>query len=255
MSDFPAPHVVVNAYRPYSVLRRHGHRGASLSLVLTGCQVDRIGRRSWQCEPLSLVYKPPNVEHSNHVGAFGLRALFMEISPENSSVLIAEWPTLSDIRCVTAASVTPSIRQLNQYLEQRSGSSVEMTDELLHDLLSGVIGSGAVRPGRSYEPWLTHVREFVHAHFDRPLSLTKAAAVGGVHPVHLAQTFQRAFGCTFMQYVREVRLDAARAGLANRTQSIAAIGLAVGFADHAHFSRAFRARFGITPTEYRDSLP
>jgi AraC-like DNA-binding protein len=38
------------------------------------------------------------------------------------------------------------------------------------------------------------------------------------------------------------------------TKTIGEIGLGAGFADHAHFSRSFRARFGQTPTEYRRAL-
>lgn len=56
--------------------------------------------------------------------------------------------------------------------------------------------------------------------------------------------------------IRHRRLDAALSLLtahAFRGHSISAIAHRVGFADMAHFSRSFRARFGCSPREHRDA--
>ncbi len=63
-SSLGSVRAVLNSYLPDVVLPRHGHSGATLSLVFDGHQVERVGRRSWQCAPLSVLYKPPQVEHS-----------------------------------------------------------------------------------------------------------------------------------------------------------------------------------------------
>ncbi|MDN3357280.1 helix-turn-helix domain-containing protein [Actinomadura sp. DC4] len=56
-----------------------------------------------------------------------------------------------------------------------------------------------------------------------------------------------------MAYVRRRRLDHARIEMTTQDSSITITYLAARwqFADAAHFSRAFRQRFGITPTQYR----
>jgi AraC-like DNA-binding protein len=56
-----------------------------------------------------------------------------------------------------------------------------------------------------------------------------------------------------MAYVRRRRLDHARIEMSTQDSSITITYLAARwqFADAAHFSRAFRQRFGLTPTEYR----
>jgi AraC-like DNA-binding protein len=47
-----------------------------------------------------------------------------------------------------------------------------------------------------------------------------------------------------------LRLEYARSLLLGRRASITQIALDCGFADGAHFSREFGARFGVTPRRY-----
>ncbi|MCO6005337.1 helix-turn-helix domain-containing protein [Actinoallomurus purpureus] len=56
-----------------------------------------------------------------------------------------------------------------------------------------------------------------------------------------------------MAYVRRQRLDHARIEMSTQDSSVTIAYLAARwqFSDAAHFSRAFRQRFGLTPTQYR----
>lgn len=59
---------------------------------------------------------------------------------------------------------------------------------------------------------------------------------------------------TVAALIRSRRLDRCREELADpacATRPVAVVGARWGFTDPAHFSRAFRARFGVTPGQYR----
>jgi len=61
-------------------------------------------------------------------------------------------------------------------------------------------------------------------------------------------------GETVSGWIRRRRLEQARRDLANpalRGRSVAAVGVSCGFVDAAGFSRAFRAEFGTTPSDFR----
>ncbi|HMK68642.1 MAG TPA: helix-turn-helix transcriptional regulator, partial [Stellaceae bacterium] len=67
------------------------------------------------------------------------------------------------------------------------------------------------------------------------------------------RTFERN-GKTFTEFVREQRLLRASRLLttpANGRRKIAEIALDAGFGDLSYFNRAFRDRFGMTPSEWR----
>jgi AraC-like DNA-binding protein len=47
---------------------------------------------------------------------------------------------------------------------------------------------------------------------------------------------------------------ALRGALRNPADSISSIAFQAGFADQSHLTRLFRARFGLTPAEYRRTI-
>ena len=85
------------------------------------------------------------------------------------------------------------------------------------------------------------------------LSLAQIARLHHVTPRQVQRLFAREGTC-FSDYVRDARLERARAALADpaqRHRRVLAIALESGFDDFSAFSRAFRRRFGMTPSEVR----
>lgn len=86
-----------------------------------------------------------------------------------------------------------------------------------------------------------------------PLSLSDLAARARLSARQLSRAFQSAFGVAPMVYYRNLRLDVARRLMRQTGLSLTEIALATGFANSAHFSRAYRGRFGTAPSG--DRLP
>ena len=77
------------------------------------------------------------------------------------------------------------------------------------------------------------------------------AAEIGVHPVHLARVFRRAWGCSPGELLRWRRTDWAAELLRETARTVAQIAQEVGFVDQSHLTHAFRTRVGLTPAAYR----
>jgi AraC family transcriptional regulator len=84
-------------------------------------------------------------------------------------------------------------------------------------------------------------------------SLTSIAAQLDVSPAYLTDVFRRHEGLSIARYQRRLRLSRALVELPD-TEDIAALALELGFSSHAHFSTAFRATYGETPSTYRKNL-
>jgi len=54
-----------------------------------------------------------------------------------------------------------------------------------------------------------------------------------------------------MQYITSLRIAAAKGYLENSDKSIAEIAAAVGYENALYFSRIFKKRTGMTPSEYK----
>ncbi len=87
---------------------------------------------------------------------------------------------------------------------------------------------------------------------DADLSLNALAVEARLSAFHLHRVFSAVAGETPKHFVQRLRLDRAAALLLTGADSILDVALACGFQSHEVFSRAFRRRFGMKPSEYRD---
>jgi AraC family transcriptional regulator len=109
--------------------------------------------------------------------------------------------------------------------------------------------------GASTRPrWLRGVEDAIEASGAATPSVEALATLAAVHPTHLLRTFRRHHGATIANYVRQRRIQRARAEVASAKRPLSAIALDAGFADQSHFTRVFRQTFGETPGQYARSL-
>ena len=80
--------------------------------------------------------------------------------------------------------------------------------------------------------------------------ISLAAAVG-LSPDALTRLFRRHAGCGVAEWVAQLRLEAAAARLVETDDAIVTVALACGFSEHSALTRAFRRRFGQTPSAWR----
>ncbi len=89
---------------------------------------------------------------------------------------------------------------------------------------------------------------------DTHLRIADLARALGVHPVHLARVFRQAWGCSPGELLRWRRVEQASGLLRRPELGMADVALSVGFADQSHMTRAFQARYGMTPSSYRQRM-
>ncbi|MGH8598624.1 MAG: helix-turn-helix domain-containing protein, partial [Gammaproteobacteria bacterium] len=92
---------------------------------------------------------------------------------------------------------------------------------------------------------------------DPKLSLSAIADHESISPRYLQRLFE-AGGTSFSEYVRERRLERCHSDLKNPKlahETITDLCFRYGFNDAAHFSRAFKERYGTSPRTYRGKEP
>jgi AraC-like DNA-binding protein len=101
---------------------------------------------------------------------------------------------------------------------------------------------GAMRP----------VTAHIEANLGRPLPVGELAGVAGMSRAHFSRIFVASEGLPPAEYVLERRLEtAARLLVRGAVQSVKEIAILTGFADPNYFAKAFRRRYGLSPTEFR----
>jgi AraC-like DNA-binding protein len=110
-------------------------------------------------------------------------------------------------------------------------------------------GKRVARPRHLDGVALERARQFLDAEKTRVVRSSELAAVTGLTRYELARQFRVRYGTSPYRYLLMRRLDFARAQL-SRHRSLVDVALEAGFADQAHFTRMFKAAFGLTPARY-----
>jgi DNA-binding response OmpR family regulator len=85
-----------------------------------------------------------------------------------------------------------------------------------------------------------------------PPTVEQLARLVGTNERRLSQAFREHLGQTVFEYLRGERLRIAQRLLTSTSLTIANIAEEIGFSSAANFATAFRERFGVTPSVYRD---
>ncbi|RKN40840.1 AraC family transcriptional regulator [Streptomyces hoynatensis] len=89
----------------------------------------------------------------------------------------------------------------------------------------------------------------------RPVPLGRLAAAAGVSVSTLCRTFRARFGLGPVAALERLRLARAEPLLWLSNLPLRAVALQCGFADAYHFSRRFRAVYGVAPSAFRATPP
>ena len=104
------------------------------------------------------------------------------------------------------------------------------------------------------DPVLAGAVDLMLGALEAPITITALARRVGVPGWRLARLFKRHLGCAPSAYYRRLRLEHARALLANPGLPISQIALRTGFDSPEGFARAYRRHFSRSATEDRRDL-
>ncbi len=92
---------------------------------------------------------------------------------------------------------------------------------------------------------------YINSHLADKLSLEDIAEEFHMSVPHLERMTRRHFGCSVIELRNARRLTNAKALLVSTDESISSIADRLGFCDQAHFSRFFKQRCNMSPSDYR----
>jgi AraC family transcriptional regulator len=104
-----------------------------------------------------------------------------------------------------------------------------------------------------YAQRIDRVIDYLRENLHRPVKLAELARVACFSEFHFHRIFGAVSGETLNSFTNRLRLEKAARLLRYSQQSLTDIALACGFSSPATFSRAFRAGYATSPSEFRQS--
>jgi len=232
-------------------MKPHQHENDHFTIVLMGSYHEEIRGRRTEHRSGCMLFYPAGETHSQEFGDAGSSALIFRPKSAWNEILISEAIPLREAPFVDSGLGRSLAKRLLQETKRNDAFSELIVEGILLELIAAF--SRAYRGTLRSEPhvWVRKCHEMLEANCGSALTHQELAGFVGRHPVHVARAFRQVYGETIGDFQRRQRLDRAATLLCKSSSSLAEIAIECGFANQAHFSRCFRAAFGVTPTRYR----
>ena len=107
------------------------------------------------------------------------------------------------------------------------------------------------KEARVYSPVIRAVLGYLIANYSGEISVNSLSQKYNVSPEYLSRLFKKEIGVAITEYISDLRLKKATDLLKSEKLSVSDISQYVGYTDQNYFARAFKKRYGVSPTLYR----
>jgi AraC-like DNA-binding protein len=236
--------------------QKHRHDTYAIGVTDSGVQVFDYRGSVHASIPGQVVVLYPDEVHDGRAGTgegFGYRIVYVEPSLLTDAVralrgrpyplpFVSE-PVSTNVRLSRAIDAAFRVP-----LESLAVDGLIM--DLAHGLMAGERGGATVIARRVDVRAIERARQFLDAEKTRVVHSRELESITGLTRYDLSRQFRIMFGTSPYRYLLMRRLEFARERI-HRERPLVEVACDAGFADQAHFTRAFRSAFGLTPARYR----
>lgn len=146
-----------------------------------------------------------------------------------------------------------TLQQLLQAGKKQSSNVKLKRYSLLYRLFSQLVDPPDTAESSVSGPrdWILDSMEYMKTHYGEPIGVRHAADHVGIHRTHFSKLFTEHVGMNPSEYLRKQRMEQALHLLCSTSRPIVEIGLSIGFADSASFTRAFGQYYSVSPKQAR----
>ena len=225
--------------RSYSQTRRgHSHTFNQLVLPLQGVINIELDGYSGKVSPGECVIIHRDVIH--HFTA-----------AENARFVVADLQQLPNLLQQSETLVFSISEPLNRYLgfveQQLQQQANEQLEQLMLQTFCLLLQQQTLL--RQLDSRIRAAQFFLNEHLADDISIDSLAAVACLSTSQFKKLFRQQIGQSVMQFLRQQRMERAKALLVNTDYPVQLVAERVGYQDVSAFSRRFNEHFGLKPSE------
>ncbi len=158
-------------------------------------------------------------------------------------------PVLLDRKVREYTDYICKIMPVKCVVETESGTDVKNIVNSYQEALSRLLEN------TGFSAILESVIQLIQENYSREeFSLQEAADSVGLSVAYLSRIFRKEAGCTFVDYLTNLRMRKASILLHDEEMKIYEVAEKVGYTSQQYFSLVFKKKLGISPAEYRQSI-
>ncbi|PKH26578.1 arabinose operon transcriptional regulator AraC [Enterobacterales bacterium CwR94] len=239
--------------------RPHGMKGYILNLTIRGKGRICDGEEAFDCEPGDLLLFQPKTPHF-YGRAPDSECWYHRWIYFRPRAYWQDWLQWQDLQSGVGRLSLPEtlhaeFERLFSRIEQTHSSGRRFAEELAMNLLERLLLRAVEEDPRSHQrvrdARIVEACQYVTHHLAAEVKIEEVARHVCLSPSRLAHLFREQMGVNLLRWREDQRVIRAKLLLQTTQEPIASIGREVGYDDQLYFSRVFRKRVGVSPTDFR----
>lgn len=240
---------------------RHSHADYEIHILLRGSCVINVGQTRYNLQSPQAVLIAPGQYH------FLPQPLSGELERFSLCFSMKKGPLLSALQAAVPASISfPVDREFDalcRSIFHESSAANPFRYDMLHTLLTTFLirifrnaGVSVINAGFIHdrdEDLLNKIDTYIERYATRHGTMEDLAAQLKISRRQLGRILQQHYGMGFRELLIRTRMDSAQWLLKNTQKPVIKIAGELGYDSESAFYQQFRARFGVSPVQYRNT--
>ncbi|WP_275556380.1 arabinose operon transcriptional regulator AraC, partial [Mixta sp. Marseille-Q2659] len=243
----------------FCIDRPHGMKGYIINLTIKGRGRVFDGEAAFDCEPGEMLLFQPKTPHyygrAPESDCWYHRWIYFRPRAYWHDWLRWQDETNGVGRLRLPESLRGEFDRLFASIEQTHNSGRRFAEELAMNLLERLLLRAVEEDPRSHQqirdPRIIEACQYVTSNLAGELKIEAVAKHVCLSPSRLAHLFREQMGVNLLRWREDQRVIRAKLLLQTTQEPIASIGREVGYDDQLYFSRVFRKRVGVSPSDFR----
>ena len=231
-----------NKFATQKRIERHEIKFNELTFLISGEMIYYINDVKHSTTSGDIIYVPPGSIRQREIG--DVPNDYLSINFHADSPL--EFDT------ILKNCINNEVRILLNYFETAySSPSTDMQSKLRFALETLILQITDNLYDSYTSPLSAEIISFISSHYTEKITLNDISQATFYSAAYCENEFKKTTGKSIINYLIDVRVNAAKKLLAESSMSCARIATAVGFEDANYFSRIFKKRTGYSPLKFR----
>ena len=232
-----------NKFATQSNIERHEIKFNELTFLINGEMTYYVNDIEYKIQSGDVIIVPSGSVREREISATSND--YISINFHTNNVI--------ELETVSHNCISNELKSLLAYFEYAYSSPSTDAQQKLQLTLQTILVQITDNLIDSYtSPLSSEIASYLSSHYKEKISLNDISQMTFYSAAYCENEFKKHMGKSIINYLIDVRINAAKKLLAESSMSCARIAIAVGFDDPNYFSRIFKKRTGYSPLKYRD---
>lgn len=208
-----------------------------------------------------VVYRPKEIQDYEYYGSDHTEAYWVHFTGKDAKILLRKYGMRDDSHVFyigTSLEYQRLFKKMIWELQMCKEGYEELLSILLNLLFINIyrkLKNTNVYTHNYLEREIEAAAKYFYDNYNQDINISSFAASKNMSTCWFIQNFKSLMGTTPMQYILSIRLANAERLLETTDYNVTEISRLVGYDNPLYFSRLFKNKNGISPSEFRKKLP